>query len=60
MEVENSSVDSIYTIKPKPARMWNVLSHVIHYRRVSTTVAIIIRAIYKFTRSPHKLLKCIN
>jgi hypothetical protein len=36
------------------------LSHVIHYRHVSTAVAIIIRAIYKITRSPNKLLKCIS
>jgi len=32
------------------------LSHVIHYRYISTTVAIIIRVIYNITRSPNKLL----
>jgi hypothetical protein len=36
------------------------LSHVIRYRYISTAVAVIIGVIYKITRSPNKLLKCIS
>jgi len=35
-------------------------SRVIHYRHVSTTVAVVFRVIYKITRSPNRLLKCIS
>jgi len=35
------------------------LSHFIHYQHVSTAVTVIIRVIYKITRS-HKQLQCIS
>jgi len=36
------------------------LSRVIHYRNVSTAVAIIFRVVNKITRSPNRLLKCVS
>ena len=35
------------------------LSRVFHYRYVSTTVVVVDRVIYKITRSPNELLKCL-
>ena len=36
------------------------LSHVIHYRHISTKVCVIIRVIYNNTRSLNIMLKCIS
>lgn len=57
----NDRYTSFHIIRPTNAGMWNVfLSHVTHYRYISILVAVIIRIIYKITRSPNKLLKCIT
>jgi len=38
----------------------NCIYHIIHYQLVSSTVATIIRAVYKITRSANRQLKCTH
>ena len=63
-ELINRAKNSINVIiRPTDARMWNILSHVIYYRHVSTAVVDIIGVIYEITRSPKKTFKmhkCYN